>query len=169
MGKDKKEVRIALLKTVKNFQRGSGFWIADFRRNKQENFKMDKTDKISFDFFLPGTQETKEAKLLSRMYEFWINPKYRLGVFFLSEKKQKIDKKLVLFLIPKIIEFMNNLEIRWSWLFLFKEEAEEELKELIKNLYIYRLGIILCEVKTLKTYYSSSFLCKEGKKLVKFK
>lgn len=170
MAKGNKALRVeeALQATVRNFQKGKGFWIADFRENKQENFKIEKEDKISFDVFLPGTQETKEARLLSRIYEFWINPKYRVGVFFLTDRK-KINKKTITSLFPKIWDFMERETIRWSWVYLFVEEADEEFKEFIENLFAYRIGIILGEVKTEKTYYSPTFLGKEGKKLVRFR
>lgn len=168
MGKVPEEVRVSIEKTLKNFQKGTGFWIADFRRNLQTNFRMNKGDKIVFDYFLPGTQETKEARFLSKIYEYWINPKYRIGVFFLSEKKQKITKKLILSLIPKILSFMEEYEIRWSWLLLFREKGEEKLKDFLKHLYVYKIGILLAETSSKKIYYSKTFLNKQGKKLIKF-
>ncbi len=175
MGKDSKTVGVtieeALKATVKSFKKGKGFWIADFRRNTQENFKFKEDDSLEFDYFLPGDQDArKEARLPGAMiYNFWINPKYRIGVFLLSSKKEAITKSAILSIIPKIRKFMEEELIHWSWLFLFVEEASKELKDFIANLYSYKVGVILGEVKTRQKYSSSTFLGKEGNKLLKFR
>jgi len=152
-----------MAKVEKVLMMGRGRWIADFN----ESFRSFKLRDIEFDIFVRGNTRVR-GFLLSRLFSVTVNPNYSVGCFMIStESVRHLDKKFLSKALMEIQSYMKDNEVKWSWLFIFADRDNIEMRKQVESIKDQYIGVVLVDVKSGDIVHSDSYLARQAKKYVK--
>ena len=152
-----------MAKVEKVLMMGRGRWIADFN----ESFRNFKLQDIEFDIFIRGNTRVR-GFLLSRLFSVTVNPNYSVGCFMIStESVRYFNKKLLINALMRIQSYMKDNEMKWSWLFIFANKDNSEMRKHVESIKDQYIGVVLVDVRSGDVIHSNSYLGRQAKKYVK--
>jgi len=152
-----------MAKVEKALMMGRGRWIADFN----ESFRNFKLQDIEFDIFIRGNTRVR-GFLLSRLFSVTVNPNYSVGCFMIStESIGYFNKRLLVNALMRIQSYMKNNEMKWSWLFIFANKDNSEMRKQVESIKDQYIGVVLVDVRSGDVIHSNSYLGRQAKKYVK--
>ena len=145
---DKREY---LLKLEYNLMLGGGRWIADFN----ESFWKFSFYKVTFDMMLCGGMRIK-GFALSRLASTILMPNYRAACFACPADP---GLKQLPVAVKAVRGYMNDQEIKWSWIVLINEGAfTKQAMTSVENNEDRDLGIALVNLQTQEIVTSNSYI-----------
>ncbi len=152
-----------MVKVEKVLMLGRGRWIADFN----ESFRDFRLRDIEFDVFLRGNTRVR-GFLLSRLFSVTVNPNYSVGCFMISTESVKhFDKRFLSKAIMEIQLYMKDNEMKWSWLFIFADRGNSEMRNQVESIKDQNIGVVLVDAKSGDIINSNSYLARQAKKYVR--
>ncbi len=143
--------------------RGKANWIADFN----ESFRDYRVNDITYDVFMRGNTRVK-GFLLSRLFSFFLNPNYEVGCYMHSRGgAKKLNKRDARKIIVTTKDSMAANNMKWSWLFLFADDVEEDAKEYLKTVTDRALAVVAVGTETRTIVSSGNFLGRQARKFIK--
>lgn len=152
-----------MLTSLEEVMSGRGRYIAEF----SEAFKDFKLNGFTFSYFVKGNTFIK-GFFLSRMFSYFVNPRYNVACFLLKTDK-KFGKKHLLRRIRTINKYAKKTNSRYVWFLLFSSHVNDSLRETIKTLDAYNLAVICIDTETGEKIHTVSFLGRQGKSLIRVK
>jgi len=152
-----------MAKVEKGLMMGRGRWIADFN----ESFRNFKLQDIEFDIFIRGNTRVR-GFLLSRLFSVTVNPNYSVGCFMIStESVRYFNKKLLINALMRIQSYMKDNEMKWSWLFIFANKDNSEMRKHVESIKDQYIGVVLVDVESGDIIHSNSYLGRQARKYVR--
>jgi len=143
--------------------RGKANWIADFN----ESFRDYRVSDITYDVFIRGNTRVK-GFLLSRLFSFFLNPNYEVGCYMHSRGAgKKLNRRDARKIIVTTKDSMAANNMKWSWLFLFADDVEEDAKDYLKTVTDQGLAVVAVGTETRTIVNSGNFLGRQARKFIK--
>jgi len=152
-----------LLQLERNLMTGKGRWIADFN----ESFRDFQVKNSVFDIFINGNTRMK-GFLLSRIFSFLLNPNYPVGCFMLAIRpSEKFTRTSLHECLEAIRFYMDNQEMRWTWLVILGQDIEEKIERAVENIRDETIGVVAVNVKRGLIVNSNSLIGRQARKFIK--
>ncbi len=105
--------------------------------------------------------------MLSRFFSFFLNPNYEVACFIASGDSESLDRKRLHHYIVTLRAWMEQNNVKWSWLFLVVNNVEQ-IKARVEEVDDASLGIVAIDPDKREYASNKNYLGRQARRFAKF-